>query len=185
MSITSRINEMSSHIEQAYDELQGLGADLTNVNKNIENISMVLDDIYDSMPQVSGEGTSLTLDDTRVGKIKSTLKGNTSQTGTPTPTSPIPVNVVSGDNEINVCGKNLFDKESITDDMGYMGNVNDTLSTGANGATFIASLLKSNKESINGYTFPINLPSRFISFFCVYFFLTSRTFFWSAHFTIG
>ena len=80
MSITSRINEMSSHIEQAYDELQGLGADLTNINKNIENISMVLDDIYDSMPQVSGEGTSLTLDDTRVGKIKSTLKGNTSQT---------------------------------------------------------------------------------------------------------
>lgn len=111
MSITSRINEMSSHIEQAYDELQGLGADLTNVNKNIENISMVLDDIYDSLPSVSGEGTSLTLDDTRVGKIKSTLKGNTSQTGTPTPTSPIPVNVVSGDNEINVCGKNLLENQ--------------------------------------------------------------------------
>ena len=113
MSITSRINEMSSHIEQAYDELQGLGADLTNVNKNIENISMVLDDIYDSMPQVSGEGTSLTLEDTRVGKIKSTLKGNTSQDGTPTPTTPIPVNVVSGDNEINVCGKNLFNANEV------------------------------------------------------------------------
>ncbi len=107
MSITSRINEMSSHIEQAYDELQGLGADLTNVDKNIENISMVLDDIYDSMPHVSGEGASLTLEDTRVGKIKSTLKGNTSQDGTPTPSSPIPVNVVSGDNEIEICGKNL------------------------------------------------------------------------------
>jgi len=119
MSITSRINEMSSHIEQAYDELQGLGADLTNVNKNIENISIVLDDIYDSMPQVSGEGTSLTLDDTRVGKIKSTLKGNISQEGTPTPTSPIPINVVSGDNEINVVGKNLLDKDNyITDSWG-------------------------------------------------------------------
>lgn len=114
MSISSRINEMSSHIEQAYDELQGLGADLTNVNKNIENISMVLDDIYDSMPQVSGEGTSLTLDDTRVGKIKSTLKGNTSQDGTPTPNSPIPVNVVSGDNEINVVGKNLLDSKNLS-----------------------------------------------------------------------
>jgi len=114
MSITSRINEMSSHIEQAYDELQGLGADLTNVNKNIENISIVLDDIYDSMPQVSGEGTSLTLDDTRVGKIKSTLKGNTSQSGTPTPTSPIPVNVVSGDNEINVIGKNILDSKNLS-----------------------------------------------------------------------
>ena len=108
MSIATRIESIEEHIEQAYDELQGLGADLTNVNKNIENISMVLDDIYDSMPQVSGEGTNLTLDDTRVGKIKSTLKGNTSQSGTPTPTSPIPINVVSGDNEIEVCGKNLL-----------------------------------------------------------------------------
>lgn len=109
MSITSRISSMEEHVTNAYDELQGLGADLTNVNKNIENISMVLDNIYDSMPQVSGEGTSLTLDDTRVGKIKSTLKGNTEQTGTPTPSSPIPVNVVSGDNEINVTGRNLLE----------------------------------------------------------------------------
>ena len=127
MSITSRINEMSSHIEQAYDELQGLGADLTNVNKNIENISMVLDDIYDSLPSVSGEGTSLTLDDTRVGKIKSTLKGNTSQTGTPTPSSPIPVNVVSGDNEIVVCGKNLlgFENGTYTNNQGIVAIVDN------------------------------------------------------------
>ena len=117
MSITSRINEMSSHIEQAYDELQGLGADLTNVNKNIENISMVLDDIYDSMPQVSGEGTSLTLDDTRVGKIKSTLKGNTSQSGTPTPSSPIPVNVVSGDNTITISNQDGTDSNTYNIDL--------------------------------------------------------------------
>ena len=127
MSITSRINEMSSHIEQAYDELQGLGADLTNVNKNIENISMVLDDIYDSMPQVSGEGTSLTLDDTRVGKIKSTLKGNTSQDGTPTPTSPIPVNVVSGDNEIIINSKNQLETYNIS---GTFNGVSYTMQDG-------------------------------------------------------
>lgn len=111
MSISSRISSMEEHVTNAYNELQGLGADLTGIDKNIENISMVLDDIYDSMPQVSGEGTSLTLDDTRVGKIKSALKGNTSQSGTPTPSSPIPINVVSGDNEINVCGKNLLENQ--------------------------------------------------------------------------
>ena len=146
MSITSRINEMSSHIEQAYDELQGLGADLTNVNKNIENISSVLDDIYDSMPQVSGEGTSLTLDDTRVGKIKSTLKGNTSQDGTPTPTSPIPINVVSGDNEINVVGKNLLDIDAFvkgrinntTGNIEYASNVSSMV-IGENNISFVVS----------------------------------------------
>jgi hypothetical protein len=41
--------------------------------------------------------------------MKIDLKGNTSQEGTPTPSSPIPVNVVSGDNEIVVCDKNVLD----------------------------------------------------------------------------
>ena len=131
MSIATRITSIEGHIEQAYDELQGLGADLTNVDKNIENISMVLDDIYDSMPQVSGEGTSLTLDDTRVGKIKSTLKGNTSQTGTPTPSSPIPVNVVSGDNSIEVCGKNLIDN-STNNNVWIFSDGSFTTSNGSN-----------------------------------------------------
>lgn len=58
---------------------------------------------------IEAENTSMTLNGTLKGQFNSIdLKGNTSQTGTPTPSSPIPVNVVSGDNEINVCGKNLL-----------------------------------------------------------------------------
>lgn len=53
-------------------------------------------------------GTSLSINNTKKGKMKLSLYGNTSQTGTPTPSSPIPVNVVSGDNEVVVCGKNLI-----------------------------------------------------------------------------
>lgn len=45
-------------------------------------------------------GTSLSINNTKKGKMKINLLGNTSQTGTPTPSSPIPVNVVSGDNTI-------------------------------------------------------------------------------------
>ena len=37
------------------------------------------------------------------------VKGNTTQSGTPTPTSPVPINVVSGRQDIVVCGKNLLD----------------------------------------------------------------------------
>lgn len=63
---------------------------------------------------VNGSGISMTLNNTDEKPFtKFDLKGNTSQTGTPTPTSPIPVNVVSGDNEINVVGKNLFNKDSV------------------------------------------------------------------------
>ena len=59
---------------------------------------------------VNGTGTDITLDNTSEAIFnKIELQGNTSQDGTPTPSTPIPVNVVGGDNEINVVGKNLFD----------------------------------------------------------------------------
>ena len=52
---------------------------------------------------VEKTGTSITWDETLEATIKDiSLKGNTSQTGSPTPSSPIPVNVVSGDNQIVV-----------------------------------------------------------------------------------
>ena len=57
---------------------------------------------------VEQEGTSLTFNNTLVAPMNIDLKGNTLQNGTPTPSSPIPVNNVSGDNTIVVCGKNLF-----------------------------------------------------------------------------
>lgn len=59
--------------------------------------------------KVNGEGTNVKLDNTINARMKLTPKGNTTQNGTPTPSSPINVNVVSGDNEVVVCGKNLFD----------------------------------------------------------------------------
>lgn len=58
---------------------------------------------------VEETGTCLTFNNSLVAPMNIDLKGNTSQTGTPTPTTPIPVNVVSGDNDVEICGKNLFD----------------------------------------------------------------------------
>lgn len=52
--------------------------------------------------------TSMTFDNSLVADMDISLKGNTSQTGTPTPSTPIPVNVVSGDNKIYVSSGNLF-----------------------------------------------------------------------------
>lgn len=50
-----------------------------------------------------------TLNNTGEALMQLTLKGNTSQESTPTPTTPVEVKVVSGDNTIKVEGKNLFD----------------------------------------------------------------------------
>ena len=59
------------------------------------------------------QGTSFTLTDAQANKQASILQleGNTTQDGTPTPTSPVEVSTVSGDNEVVVCGKNLFNTE--------------------------------------------------------------------------
>lgn len=59
------------------------------------------------------QGTTFTLTDAEENKQASIteLKGNTTQEGTPTPSSPVEVKTVSGDNNIVVSNKNLFDKE--------------------------------------------------------------------------
>lgn len=60
------------------------------------------------------EGDNLTLANVDDGKdIKYYFKGQTSQSGTPTPTSPQPINITTGRQVVSVCGKNLFDKAKI------------------------------------------------------------------------
>ena len=56
---------------------------------------------------VTGEGTNITINNTGVAKLSVGLKGDTSQASDPTPTSPIPVEVVTGNQNILVQNKNL------------------------------------------------------------------------------
>ena len=57
----------------------------------------------------SGEGSFITLDNTPEAQFsKIEPKGNTKQNGTPTPDSPVPISVVTGENTVKVLGKNLF-----------------------------------------------------------------------------
>lgn len=59
---------------------------------------------------VEGTDFSITYDNTKEFNLLS-LKGDTSQTGTPTPTAPQEVQTVSGRQEVEIVGKNLFDKD--------------------------------------------------------------------------
>ena len=59
--------------------------------------------IEKTMELVSGSGTTINLTNTAAAKFgKFDIKGNTSQSGTPTPSAPIPVNVVKGNNTITI-----------------------------------------------------------------------------------
>lgn len=81
MSIASRINAIEEHIGNAYDKLEDLGIDLTNTDKNIDNIATKLDEIYDNYPKVTANDTQASLS-TNAGRIEITPKGNTAQNTT-------------------------------------------------------------------------------------------------------
>lgn len=70
--------------------------------------------------------------------ISKTLKGNTTQNGTPTPSSPVAVNNVTGEQVVRVCGKNIFDKSKVI--AGYrFDSVGELYSqTGCNATDFIS-----------------------------------------------
>lgn len=66
-----------------------------------------INNIYTNWPKVTGEGTNITLSNTKKGKMEITPKGNTEQDTLPNPDYPQNVKVVTGDNTIKVTGKNL------------------------------------------------------------------------------
>lgn len=82
------------------------------IKKGIINVLNDPKEIWNNFEKVTGEGTSIELTSTENAPIEINLKGNTSQAGVPTPTDPVEINVVSGDNTIEICGKNILDKSS-------------------------------------------------------------------------
>lgn len=57
---------------------------------------------------VSGTGSNIVLENSTLAPFnKLDLKGNTVQNGTPTPSAPVAVQTVTGENTVQICGKNL------------------------------------------------------------------------------
>jgi hypothetical protein len=77
MSIASRINDIGVHLTKDWRSIEALTGE-AEVDKNIENIATVLDNLWEEYPKVTGTGESLTLN-TKKGKMKVNLLGNTSQ----------------------------------------------------------------------------------------------------------
>lgn len=113
MSIADKITSMTNHLEKDYQALESV-VGTVSVNKNIENIAPLLDNLWEELPKVTGSGTSPSISDTRAGKMKLLLSGNTSQDGTPTPDAPQTIHNVNGDNTIITTGKNQIGLKSLS-----------------------------------------------------------------------
>lgn len=75
MSIADKLTSIENHLTDDYNALTRLGADLSNVDKNIENIADVCDAIYNATPKVTDTGSNLTLTPTRKGGLIIVPKG--------------------------------------------------------------------------------------------------------------
>lgn len=80
-------------------------------------------------------------------------QGNTTQNGTPTPTNPVSVENVIGEQEIVVCGKNLFDNEVEAGGWSFTDGEQLTKSTNNNQLRCINKILV---EPNKGYVFSLN-----------------------------
>ena len=151
MSIVNKIKSILNHLTDAYNSLENIGVDLTNIDKNIENLSTQIESVYSDLPKVVDENTEITLSPTKKGKMELILKGNTSQDGTPTPDSPVNVNVVSGSNVVNTSNKNLFNKDTVVNQSNYSGSVGEVISIATNSNPFRCPIYKKISDKITIY----------------------------------
>ena len=110
--------------------------------------------ISENMKYTTATGTTFTLTNAVSTNNASILQlqGNTSQNGTPTPTSPVDISTVSGDNEVTVNGSNFLDIEKIktqtwTNNV-YKGTRLNDISP--KGTWYIKAKLKEGKTAISG-----------------------------------
>lgn len=114
---------------------------IENIEEAGESYDVRINQLLDQIPVGTAEGESINVQDSANLPIKDILiKGNTSQDGTPTPSEPVDVEVVTGDVIVNAVNKNLFNK-GVND----VKSLNSGTSTSA-GSSFTFSAASNQKH---------------------------------------
>ena len=131
------------------------------------------DEVWNNWEKVNGTGTTLSLNNTVEAPMSIEYKGNTSQNGTPTPSSPQTIHTVSGSNtitvsngdtsnsyEIDLSSKNMFDGNWIN---GQISSSNGNLidSTGVRSSANFIEIEPNTTYTISRSTDVSTIPLRF------------------------
>lgn len=123
-SINEKLNYINETKSLIKDKLNDLGSEIED-ETTFREYAEKIEDLYNEWPKINDEDTTITLNNTKKGKMNLQLKGNTSQNGTPTPSSPIPVNIVNGDNTITISNQNGTDSNTYNIDLRIGKNLFD------------------------------------------------------------
>ena len=128
------LNTPSVILNNVYPKTWELDKDYTSRFYHPDDYSQcqIVED-HEALPGENVEGTNfqINVDNTLQSNITH-LKGQTTQNGTPTPTTPIPIETTTGNQEIVVLGKNLFDNsQDFIPNLGQFGTTTkETIPTG-------------------------------------------------------
>lgn len=132
-TIAQKLTYLNDTKQLLKENINSLGGSLTN--EPFRQYASVLEGIYESLPKVSGIGASLSLSPTMVGKIKlNEIQGDTLQDGTPTPSSPVPIESVTGLQNINIGNINLKSNGTVVN---YSFNSTSFTSSNSNRTIYI------------------------------------------------
>lgn len=125
-------------IDLIQERINNLGGNVTNTTP-LKDFATELFNVYNLLPKTEFvEGTNIDLGKTTKAKLDYENDivgyGNAEQEGTPTPDTPIPISVVTGEQEVEVRGKNLYNAEGSSS--GSRGGITYTYN---NDGTFTAN----------------------------------------------
>ena len=153
----SDFSTVSNQVSTNTTNIGTINGQITDINSELDDF----EDLFYGNATVNDEDTTITLDNTVQAKFESfDLKGNTIQNGTPTPSSPVAVNVVSGDNTIGIVGKNYYPMPSSATKNGITYTLNDNGTFNISGTAtatvdFVNSVNIEEANIINGETYTL------------------------------
>lgn len=100
-TISEKITYLNGTKEQIKEALNSLGASIID-NDTFRSYVEKINEIYDELPKVTGNGTTISLNNTRKGKLQISFIGNYSQSGTPAYDNPAPISVATGTQSIAI-----------------------------------------------------------------------------------
>lgn len=107
MSVESVLNAFMDVVTTDYATKVLLETTADSINANVATNAQEIHNITTTISNVSGNPIEIE-DAINTNPINFQLDGNTEQNGTPTPSSPVSVNNVTGRQEIDIVGKNLL-----------------------------------------------------------------------------
>ena len=111
MGFTEKTNYLLETKSLLKDRINSLGGSITS-GTTFRDYLVWLDSLYEA------------LDEKTITGLPDSLEGKCEQEGTPTPTSPQPINITTGRQVVSVCGKNLFNVSTITESFLNVNNGN-------------------------------------------------------------